>query len=74
MERDPKINIFTNFNPGFTAVGLCYAACLAEGEGEPEAFGAFEGLDSVMMEACPRTNGTLLSLARTLGHAQEPQK
>ena len=73
MENDPKINIFTNFNPGFTAVGLCYAAYLAEGE-KPEAFRAFEGLDSVMMEACPRTDGTLLSLAKTLGHSQGPQK
>lgn len=71
MEKDPKIGLFTNFNAGFTAVGLCYADHPKE---EVDAFKPFHDLDSLMMNACSKTDGTLLSLAVTMGHAQEPKK
>lgn len=73
MEKDPKLGVFTNFNQGFTAVGLCYADYLKE---DHEAFKPFHELDSLMMNACPKTDGTLLSLAATLGqsHSDQPMK
>jgi hypothetical protein len=70
MEKDPKLGLFTNFNQGFTAVGMCYAEHLKE---EHEAFESFQKLDSLMMNACPRTDGTLLSLAAAMAPAHSDQ-
>ncbi|OKL57121.1 hypothetical protein UA08_07505 [Talaromyces atroroseus] len=71
MEKDPKIGLFTNFNNGFVAVGLIYGDTPAEG---PSPFAPFDNLKSLMVNAVPSTNGTLLSLAQAMGHAQEAKK
>lgn len=71
MENDPKIGLFTNFNQGFVAVGLLYGDDSNE---RPPAFEPFDNLTSLMTTVLPTTNGTLLSLAQAMGHAQEPKK
>lgn len=71
MESDPKIGLFTNFNPGFVAVGLLYADQPA---GQVKAFEPFYKLGSLLSNAVPQTNGTLLSLAQAMGHKQEAKK
>ncbi|OJJ72078.1 hypothetical protein ASPBRDRAFT_43473 [Aspergillus brasiliensis CBS 101740] len=71
MEEDPKIGLFTNFNNGFVAVGLFYGDHPAE---PPKAFEPFHSLKSLMTTAVPSTNGTILSLAQAMGHAQTSQK
>ncbi|KAB8267307.1 6-hydroxy-D-nicotine oxidase [Aspergillus minisclerotigenes] len=71
MEDDPKIGLFTNFNNGFVAVGLLYGDTPAE---PPSAFESFYNLKGLMTTALPTTNGTLLSLAQAMGHAQVSQK
>ncbi|KAH7328991.1 hypothetical protein B0I35DRAFT_418986 [Stachybotrys elegans] len=71
MEKDNRIGLFTNFNNGFVAVGLLYADWPEE---QPQAFEPFEKLESLMTTLVPPTRGTLLSLAETMGHAQEPKK
>jgi hypothetical protein len=71
MENDPKIGLFTNFNQGFVAVGLLYGDTPAE---RPQAFEPFYNLTSLMSTVLPTTNGTLLSLAQAMGHAQESKK
>ncbi|KAK2762643.1 hypothetical protein FQN54_000816 [Arachnomyces sp. PD_36] len=71
MENDFKIGLFTNFNQGFVAVGLLYGDTPTE---RPLAFKSFDNLTSLMTTALPTTNGTLLSLAQAMGHAQEPKK
>ncbi|KAJ5690711.1 hypothetical protein N7462_005103 [Penicillium macrosclerotiorum] len=71
METDPKIGLFTNFNNGFVAVGLLYA----DTPSEPlPAFEPFHSLTSLINTVIPKTNGTLLSLAQAMGHAQESKK
>lgn len=65
MEKDSKIGSFTNFNAGFIAVGLLYADTASE---RPAAFEPFWNLKSLMMTACPTTEGTLLSLAQVMRH------
>ncbi|KAL6365689.1 hypothetical protein LRP88_01690 [Fusarium phalaenopsidis] len=70
MELDPKIGLFTNFNPGFVTVGLLYADQPTE---QVKAFEPFYKLGSLLSTAIPQTNGTLLSLARAMGHKQEPK-
>ncbi|OJJ08590.1 hypothetical protein ASPVEDRAFT_156216 [Aspergillus versicolor CBS 583.65] len=70
METDPKLGLFTNFNQGFVAVGLLYGDTSIE---HPAAFKPFDDL-SVISTVLPTTNGTLLSLAQAMGHAQEPKK
>ncbi|RMJ19360.1 hypothetical protein CDV36_000989 [Fusarium kuroshium] len=70
MESDPKIGLFTNFNPGFVAVGLLYADQPTE---QVKAFEPFYKLGSLLSNAIPQTNGTLLSLAQAMGHKQEPK-
>lgn len=70
METDPKLGLFTNFNQGFVAVGLLYGDTPTE---RPAAFKSFDNL-SLISTALPTTNGTLLSLAQAMGHAQEPKK
>ncbi|KAJ5608677.1 6-hydroxy-D-nicotine oxidase [Penicillium herquei] len=70
-ENDPKIGSFTNFNNGFVAVGLFYGDTLDE---RPAAFNAFYSLDSFMTAALPPTEGTILSLAQAMGHAQDSKK
>ncbi|KAJ3464807.1 hypothetical protein MRS44_009593 [Fusarium solani] len=70
MESDPKIGLFTNFNPGFVAVGLLYADQPTE---QVNAFEPFYNLGSLLSTAIPQTNGTLLSLAWAMGHKQEPK-
>ncbi|PIG81073.1 hypothetical protein AARAC_010256 [Aspergillus arachidicola] len=71
MEDDPKIGLFTNFNNGFVAVGLFYGGTPAE---PPSVFESLYNLESLMTTALPTTNGTLLSLAQTMGHTQVSQK
>ncbi|PYI05444.1 6-hydroxy-D-nicotine oxidase [Aspergillus sclerotiicarbonarius CBS 121057] len=71
MEEDPKIGMFTNFNNGFVAVGLFYGDHPAE---PPKAFEPFHNLKSLLTTVLPSTNGTLLSLAQAMGHAQTSQK
>ncbi|KAM6525794.1 hypothetical protein FALCPG4_011329 [Fusarium falciforme] len=70
MESDPKIGLFTNFNPGFVAVGLLYVDQPNE---EVKAFEPFYKLGSLLSTAIPQTKGTLLSLAQAMGHKQEPK-
>ncbi|KAL4905011.1 hypothetical protein BDW74DRAFT_185452 [Aspergillus multicolor] len=70
MESDPKIGLFTNFNNGYVAVGLLYGDHPAE---PPKAFAPFHNL-KLVSTVTPTTNGTLLSLAKVMGHAQTPQK
>lgn len=72
MEADPKLGLFTNFNNGFVAVGLLYADTPSQ---RPAEFEPFFNLESLMQAAVPTTNGTILSLAQTMGHqSTEPQK
>ncbi|KAE8309104.1 6-hydroxy-D-nicotine oxidase [Aspergillus transmontanensis] len=71
MEDDPKIELFTNFNNGFVAVGLLYGDTPAE---PPSAFESLYNLKSLRTTALPTTNGTLLSLAQTMGHTRVSQK
>lgn len=72
MEKDSKIGFFTNFNDGFVAVGLLYADTPAE---SPKAFDPFLKLESLMQTVLPKSNGTIFSLAQTMGHqAAEPKK
>ncbi|KAJ5921477.1 hypothetical protein N7466_009803 [Penicillium verhagenii] len=71
MERDSKIGLFTNFNDGFVAVGLIYGDTSTE---RPAVFEPFYNLKSLINTALPSTNGTLLSLAQAMGHAQESKK
>ncbi len=71
METDPNLGLFTNFNQGFVAVGLIYRGTPTE---RPQAFRAFYDLTSLISTVLPPTNGTLLSLAQAMGHAQEPKK
>ena len=71
MENDPKIGLFVNFNPGFVAVGLLYGDTPNE---KVSAFEPFHNLTSLVTTAFPTTNGTLLSLAQAMGHAQESKK
>ncbi|GAQ44259.1 hypothetical protein AtubIFM55763_011527 [Aspergillus tubingensis] len=73
MEKDPKIGLFTNFNNGFVAVGLLYGDHPAESEAR-ETFRPFHDLKSLVTTVLPSTNGTLLSLAQAMGHAQTPLK
>lgn len=71
METDPKLGLFTNFNQGFVAVGLIYGDTPTE---RPQAFKPFDELTSLISTVLPATNGTLMSLAQAMGHAQEPKK
>ncbi|KAM0433532.1 hypothetical protein ACHAPT_004412 [Fusarium lateritium] len=71
MEADPKIGLFTNFNPGFVAVGLLYADQPTE---QVKAFEPFYKLDSLLSTAVSQTNGTLISLAQAMGHGQKRKK
>lgn len=73
MEEDPRIGLFTNFNNGFVAVGLLYGDHPAESEAR-ETFKPFHNLKSLMTTVLPSTNGTLLSLAQAMGHAQTSLK
>ena len=68
MESDPKIGLFTNFNQNFVAVGLLYAG---EHKAGTDVFASFNSLDSLMSTANSTSDGTLQSLAETLGHAHE---
>jgi hypothetical protein len=68
MESDSKIGLFTNFNQHFVAVGLLYAG---EHEAGADVFASFHSLDSLMSTVNSTTNGTLLSLAETLGQAHK---
>ncbi|KAJ5101068.1 6-hydroxy-D-nicotine oxidase [Penicillium angulare] len=71
MENDPRIGLFTNFNNGFVAVGLLYGDHPSE---SPAAFKPFHDLKSLIASPLPSTNGTLLSLAKAMGHEQEVKK
>ncbi|PWY71806.1 6-hydroxy-D-nicotine oxidase [Aspergillus sclerotioniger CBS 115572] len=76
MASDPKIGLFTNFNNGFVAVGLLYShqpSPASTSNSLPVVFDPFQKVKS-MMTAVPLTNGTILSLAQAMGHAQEAKK
>ncbi|KAI0482759.1 FAD-binding domain-containing protein [Xylariaceae sp. FL0804] len=70
MEKDPKVNVFTNFNAAFVAVGLLYAD---HAETSPPAFEHFLKLEP-MMAVVPRTDGTILSLTKAMAHPTAPGK
>ncbi|KAL4790312.1 6-hydroxy-D-nicotine oxidase [Aspergillus venezuelensis] len=61
MEADPKIGVFTNFNPQFGAVGLVYA-------------NAAGTLPEPIMVPVPKTGGSQSSLTKVMGHPGGPQK
>lgn len=63
MEKDPRVNMFTNFNKGFVAVFQLYADCAVE---KPKAFQPFDKLTSKLNSPLPMTNGTVLSFVETL--------
>ncbi|KAL4804945.1 hypothetical protein BDV18DRAFT_161344 [Aspergillus unguis] len=73
MEKDPNIALFTNYNPGFAAIGLAYANYThKEVDNLHETyFGHIRGLINV---ASPTTNGTVLSLANIMAHNVGDQK
>ncbi|KAI0409943.1 FAD-binding domain-containing protein [Xylaria palmicola] len=71
MEHDSRPNIFTNFRNGFVVVGLLYAGCPGD---EPKAFQPFSALSSLMNTLVPKTNGTILSLAKAMAHEIKPMK
>ncbi|KAI1858520.1 uncharacterized protein JN550_012567 [Neoarthrinium moseri] len=63
MEKDPKLNLFTNYNMGFVAVFQLYADCPTE---RPKAFEVLENLPSKINTPLPKTDGTVLSFVETL--------
>lgn len=71
MEKDPNIGLFCNFNVGFVAVGMIYAKGTDE---QQTAFEPFHNLTSLISEVMPRTNGTLLSLAKSMSHSSDLKK
>ncbi|ROV99464.1 hypothetical protein VMCG_06301 [Cytospora schulzeri] len=76
MEKDPKVNIFTNFNQGFVAVFHMYADCLPAAE-QPKAFGSFDKLSSKINTPLPQTDGNVLSFVQVLsqmGHVPHSLK
>ncbi|OJK04879.1 hypothetical protein ASPACDRAFT_1851840 [Aspergillus aculeatus ATCC 16872] len=75
MEEDPKIGLFTNFNDGVVAVGMFYAdhhPAASSPSASASAFTPFHDLHPRKTgTALPTTTGTLLSLTRVMGHAQD---
>lgn len=63
MEKDPKLNLFTNYNKQFVAVIMIYADSPPE---LPKAFEPFDKLNSHLNTAVPPTDGTVLTIVQTL--------
>lgn len=78
MERDPKVNIFTNFNQAFVAVFHMYADCCPPPEAnQPSAFEPFDRLSSKINTPLPQTDGNVFSFVQVLsqmGHVPHPLK
>lgn len=71
MEKDPKLNLFTNYNKQFVAVIMIYADTPAD---LPEAFGPFDKLESHLNTVVPPMDGTVFTLVQTLstmGHVAQ---
>ncbi|KAL1862680.1 hypothetical protein Daus18300_008478 [Diaporthe australafricana] len=63
MEKDPKLNIFTNYNQQFVAVIMIYADSQADFS---KIFEPFEKLSSHVNTAVPETEGTVFTIVETL--------
>lgn len=71
MEKDPKLNLFTNYNKQFVAVIMIYADTPAD---LPQAFEPFDKLESHLNTVVPPTDGTVFTLVQTLstmGHVAQ---
>ncbi|KAI1413659.1 6-hydroxy-D-nicotine oxidase [Hypoxylon sp. FL1857] len=64
MEKDPKLDMFVNFNRTMVVVGLFYAGWASE---PPKAFQPFYDLKSLVSSAVTTTNGTMKALVDSLG-------
>jgi hypothetical protein len=74
MEKDTKLNLFTNFNKGFVDIFQTYADFPAE---RPKAFDVLENLPSKIKIPLPKTDGAVVSFVETLGkmgHVSFPLK
>lgn len=74
MEKDRKLNLFTNYNKNFVAIFQLYADIPTE---RPKAFETLDNLPSKMNTPLPQTNGTILTFVETLskmGHVPFPLK
>lgn len=58
-EKDPKANIFTDFNKGFVAIFKMHADPAVE---YPKAFGPLDKLTTCINTPLPRSKGTFISL------------
>ncbi|KAI0802769.1 hypothetical protein GGR55DRAFT_682876 [Xylaria sp. FL0064] len=67
MEKDPKIGLFVSFNPQSVSVGLLYAD---QPTGIPKAFDPFLKLNSLIMEAVPWTDGTIMWLVNSIQYTE----
>lgn len=63
MEKDPKLNMFTNYNQQFVAVFMIYADSEAD---LSKIFEPFEKLTSLINTAVPETAGTVFTIVETL--------
>ena len=63
MEKDPKLNLFTNYNSQFVAVIQIHADSQAN---FPKVFEPFEKLSSHVNTVVPPTEGTVFTLVQTL--------
>ncbi|KAG6366579.1 hypothetical protein INS49_000757 [Diaporthe citri] len=71
IEKDPKLNLFTNCNKQFVAVIMIYADSPA---GFPKAFQPFDKLSSHLNTVVPPTDGTVFTVVKTLstmGHVAQ---
>lgn len=75
MEENPKIGLFTNFNDGVVAVGMFYADHHPAASSPSASASVFTTFHDLLPRktgtALPTTTGTLLSLAKVMGHAQD---
>jgi hypothetical protein len=63
MEKDPKLNLFANYNSQFVAAIQIHADSQAN---FPKVFESFEKLSSHVNTAVPPTEGTVFTLVQTL--------
>ena len=67
MEKDPKLNLFTNYNSQFVAVIQIQADSQADSQANfPKVFEPFEKLSSHVNTVVPPTEGTVFTLVQTL--------
>lgn len=74
MEKDPKLNIFTNYNQKIVAVIMIYADSEAD---LSKIFEPFEKLSSHVSTAVPETERTVFTIVQTLsamGHIPQSLK